>query len=86
MALIEYMNSESHPLKERNRAVWALGRLRDPRALPALEGVYTGDLCEHARFLCQYELEKAIKRCGGNPTPPRQTRDGDAEVERRPGS
>jgi len=70
-ALIDYMNSEEHSLKDRNRAIWTLQRLADPAALPALQAVYTGEPCDHEHRLCQYELEKAIKRCGGTPLPPR---------------
>ena len=72
-SLSEFMNSDSHPLRARNLAVWTLGRLRDPNALPALEREYTGGLCDHDKNLCQYELEKAVKLCGGIPKPPRQT-------------
>jgi PBS lyase HEAT-like repeat len=60
LALIVFVESDDHPLAERNRAVWALGQLRDPRALPTLERHYTGKPCDHARMLCQYELKKAI--------------------------
>jgi hypothetical protein len=74
-ALIDFMNSESHSLRDRNhRAVWTLGRLRALRALAALESVYTGDPCDHDRTLCQYELAKAIKRCSGIPNPPQRAR------------
>lgn len=73
-ALVAYMESDAHSLGERNHATWALGHLRDPEALPALASVYTGELCDHERGLCQYELEKAIKLCGGVPDPPRKTR------------
>ena len=73
-ALIETMNSDTHNFSDRNHAVWALGRLRDVRALPALEAEYTGARCDHDHTLCQYELEKAIILCGGTPSPPRQTR------------
>ena len=67
-ALIDFVNSTSHSPEERSHVgVWTLGRLRDPRALPALECVYTGEPCQHERNLCQYELEKAIKLCGGTP-------------------
>jgi len=72
-ALIEFMNSDTHPLRERNLAIWTLGRLRDPRALSVLEAVYTGAPCNHDKNLCQYELEKAITLCGGAPEPPRKT-------------
>ena len=69
-ALIDYMGSDKHKLNDRNRAIWALQRLHDPRALPALQAHYTGEPCDHVHGLCQYELEKAIKRCGGIPEPP----------------
>lgn len=59
-ALIAVVESEDHPLAERNRAVWALGQTGDSRALPALERYYTGGACDHARRLCQHELKKAI--------------------------
>ena len=74
-ALIDFMNSESHSLWDRtHRGVWTLGQIRDPRALSALESAYTGELCQHDTRLCQGELEKAIKLCGGVPNPPRQRR------------
>ena len=67
-ALIDFVNSTSHSPEDRSHVgVWTLGRLRDPRALPALECVYTGEPCQHERNLCQYELEKTIKLCGGTP-------------------
>jgi len=68
-ALIEYMNSEEHSLSERNKAVWTLGRLRAKAALPSLQAAYTGQPCEHEKCLCQRELQRAIKRCGGVPKP-----------------
>lgn len=60
LALITYAESDRHSFADRNRAVWALGRLRDARALPALERQYVGEPCNHAQMLCQYELKKAI--------------------------
>jgi hypothetical protein len=60
LALIAFVESDDQPLSARNRAVWALGQLRDPRALPTLERHFTGEPCDHARILCQYELKKAI--------------------------
>jgi len=64
-ALLEYVDSEEHSLLKRNRAVWALGQLGDPMALPVLNKHYTGSPCDHKRFLCQHELNKAIKLCKG---------------------
>lgn len=63
MALTEYVTSDSHTFSERNRAIWALGQLRDERALSTLQGPYTGSECDHATGLCQYELDKAIRLC-----------------------
>jgi hypothetical protein len=62
-AMLEYVQSESYSLKERNLTVWALGQARDSRALPVLEKYYTGKECDHSLYLCQGELEKAIKLC-----------------------
>jgi hypothetical protein len=64
-SLILRMRDIGCPMKDRNMAVWTLGRLAHEQALPALEREYTGQPCEHDKHLCQYELEKAILRCGG---------------------
>jgi hypothetical protein len=64
-ALLLYAASPSHGLRDRNRAVWALGHIGDPRALPFLEKHFTGKPCDHGRALCQRELEKAIRLCRG---------------------
>ena len=60
-ALMALVQSEQHTLAQRNHAVWALGQLRDARALPVLQKYYTGQPCDHARYLCQSELKKAIR-------------------------
>jgi len=65
-ALIAYVDSENHSLKQRNRAVWALGQIGDERALTTLEKFYTGGPCDHDSRLCQGELQKAIKQCKGS--------------------
>lgn len=64
-ALIALIESEEHSLEEKNRAIWALGRFRDPRAIHALQALYTGEPCDHERCVCQYELEKALANCKG---------------------
>lgn len=69
-ALVQLVQSDHHTLQERNRAVWAIGRLRDRRGLPLLEKYYTGGECDHARFLCQRELRKAIDLCNGTASGP----------------
>lgn len=64
-ALIAYAASENYTLKERNRAVWALGQIGDSRALPVLESFYTAGPCDHEKLLCRRELSKAINGCKG---------------------
>jgi len=64
-ALITYVNSENHSLRQMNRAVWALGQIGDERALPVLSQFYTGEPCDHDNCLCQRELQKAIQLCEG---------------------
>jgi hypothetical protein len=61
-ALIDLAACETCPMQDRNHAVWALGQLREKRALPVLAKYRTGERCDHARRICQYELEKALKR------------------------
>lgn len=65
-ALIAYVKSENHSLRQRDFAVWALGRIGDERALPVLTQFYTGGPCDHDHYLCQGELQKAIKLCQGS--------------------
>jgi hypothetical protein len=62
-ALLAYVQSESHTLKDRNHVIWALGQSRDARALPVLENYFTNRECNHSQNLCQHELEKAIRLC-----------------------
>jgi len=62
-ALLAYVQSESHTLKERNHMIWAIGQSRDARALPVLENYFTNRECNHSQNLCQHELEKAIRLC-----------------------
>ena len=64
-ALIAIVDSAAYTPEERTKAVWALGQLKDPRALPVLESHYTGEPCDHERRICQYELKKAILKCRG---------------------
>ncbi len=65
-ALMVYVDSENHSLKQRNHAIWALGQIGDQRALTTLEKFYTGGPCDHDSRLCQGELQKAIKQCKGS--------------------
>jgi hypothetical protein len=61
-ALIDCASCSLH---DRDMAVWALGELRNSRALPVLKAHYTGQRCNHTIDLCQYELGKAIKKIEG---------------------
>jgi hypothetical protein len=69
-ALSALAQSDKHTLAERTRAVHALGQIGDSRSLPILETFYTGQACQHDKFLCQKELSKAIDRCRGKNWPP----------------
>ena len=60
-ALCTLVDCQICSLDERNRAVWALGQLRDARALPTLMKYYTRQKCNHASDLCQHELQKAVE-------------------------
>ena len=63
MALVDCQNCR---LEDRNHAVWALGQLRDKRALPVLYKYRTGKSCNHSWQICQYEISKAIRWTEGN--------------------
>lgn len=65
-SMIKYITNNDYSLQERNNVVWAIGRLSDKKALPFLQSLYTGEPCNHSLYLCQYELAKAINRCGGS--------------------
>jgi len=64
-ALILQIQSESESIQTKNRAVWIAGQLRVKEALPVMQSCYTSQKCDHDTSLCQYELKKAIRRCGG---------------------
>jgi hypothetical protein len=64
-ALMALVESDQHGIRDRNRAIWALGQLGDPRALPVLEKHYTGGDTEEPGTLSQYEVKKAIALCNG---------------------
>jgi hypothetical protein len=66
-ALISVSTSEEASLRDRNRAIWALGQLGSGEALPTLQALVSNELCDHDSKICQYELEKAIEACSGGP-------------------
>ena len=65
-ALISVATNEEAKLSERNRAIWALGQLGSPEALPTLHVLVTGEKCDHDELICQREVETAIEACSGS--------------------
>lgn len=67
--LVSYVQSGHHSFQERNQAIWALGEIGDPRALPVLRELLDGDLigtpCDVTAGICRYSVEKAIALCEG---------------------
>jgi hypothetical protein len=65
-ALIAYVRDARTALREKDRAVWAMGYVKDARVLAALRGmVANGGQCDHGRYVCQYEVKKAIDKQTG---------------------
>jgi len=67
-ALLMLLNDENISFRARNSAIWALGQLGDRRALPILQGYYTGIIQNKESFdktISQYELKKAINLTSG---------------------
>lgn len=62
-ALMSFVNDPEQSLADRDRAVWALGQMRDSRALPVLWIHAKDEECRHGDQLCRYELAKAIALC-----------------------
>lgn len=59
-AMICLLKDENQDLRTKNHAIWALGQLRDKRALTTLKSLQTDSECHHQEFVCQREIEKAI--------------------------
>ena len=68
-SLTKLLNSDKYGYKDKNDAIWAMGQIGDPKALPVLESFYTGKPCERPcslnKSICQRELKKAIQACNG---------------------
>jgi HEAT repeat protein len=68
-SLINYIHSPKHSLKERNRAVWALGQISDEKAISFLINLSealtdsNGEELDHGNNLCRHEVDKALKSC-----------------------
>ena len=68
-ALIACLQSDDVSFEDKNKAVWALGQIADPRAVQPLKDLCMPVKCEKPCSkkdkICQYELEKAIGFCSG---------------------
>lgn len=67
-SFISLLKDENRGFRARNTAIWALGQLGDPIALPVLEKFYTGNIPNREsldKTISQYELKKAIKLVSG---------------------
>lgn len=66
-SLVKTIQSDKVSFREKNSAVWALGQLADKKALPFLyeldKTTSEQDRCSHDKYLCKYEIKKAIKWC-----------------------
>jgi hypothetical protein len=72
-SLILVIESKDTSYLQKNNAVWAIGQLADPKALPVLnqarEKAKCGKPCPLNKYFCRYEIDKAIKWCSkGNIT------------------
>lgn len=59
-ALIAVLKSDNECIDNKNKAIWALGKLGNKRALPVLESLQVNADCNHDSMVCQREIEKAI--------------------------
>ena len=66
-SLMRLVKAENKTLREKNSAIWTLGQLADKKALPLLyeleKSLPEQGRCGYDKFLCKYEVEKAIKWC-----------------------
>ena len=62
-SLIKVLETDGPTVKQKNDAIWALGQIADPKALPVLQKIYTGKIPVREpldRVISQYEIKKAI--------------------------
>ena len=67
-ALSRLIESDAYGFEDKNTAIWALGQLADPEALPFLERLDAETAEDAVPFdrsggLSKYEIEKAMKWC-----------------------
>ena len=64
-ALVQYIESKNHTIREKNTAIWALGQLADTRSVEFLEEledlIPPSEKCQHDKHPCSYEIQKALK-------------------------
>ncbi len=61
-AVVAMLEARHTSIREKNWMIWTLGTIGDARALPVLTSLYTGTKCRHGYEVCQYEVEKAIRK------------------------
>ena len=67
-SLVSLLEDENRGFRARNSAIWALGQLGNPSALPTLQKFYTGNIPDREPLdetISQYELKKAINLVSG---------------------
>jgi hypothetical protein len=64
-SLLLLLDSDRHSSKEKNDAIWALGVLKDERALNKLESLMTEEKSGKAEKYCRREIEKSIEKIKG---------------------
>ncbi len=67
-AFISLLKDENRSFNSRNTAIWALGQIGNPLALPVLQSFYTGKIPDREplnKTISQYELKKAINLVNG---------------------
>lgn len=66
-SLTKIIQSDKTSFREKNSAVWTLSQLADKKALPFLyeldKATPEQDRCSYDKYLCKYEIKKAIKWC-----------------------
>lgn len=64
-ALCSMALTDTISLERRNKAIWALGQLKDQRAIPVLNSLLTDQKCDHEKYVCQRKVKKSIKKIEG---------------------
>jgi hypothetical protein len=64
-SLLLLLDSDRYSIKDKNNAIWALGVLKDKRALSKLESLVTDEKSNQAEKLCQSEIKKSILKIKG---------------------